>query len=259
MIINNKYTILNEIGGGAFGRLYIGKHIYTDERVAIKLQQEEGGIVIRNEAKILKLLLNTDGVPRIKAFGKQSGINYMVLDLLGNNIERLAGNIDYDNICVIIRSLVIIIENIHNKGVIHRDLKPDNVLFSLDNKRIYLIDYGLSTMYIDEDGKHLPEQTGREIVGNISYISRNIHSGIIPSRRDDLISVCYMAFYLLDGTLPWSLDNTDDIGFVKDTIEFREYYGNHTNTRIFEIYDYCNKLTFNQTPNYDYICKHLTL
>jgi serine/threonine protein kinase len=183
----------------------------------------------------------------------------MVLDLLGNNIERLAGNIDYDNICVIIRSLVIIIENIHNKGVIHRDLKPDNVLFSLDNKRIYLIDYGLSTMYIDEDGKHLPEQTGREIVGNISYISRNIHSGIIPSRRDDLISVCYMAFYLLDGTLPWSLDNTDDIGFVKDTIEFREYYGNHTNTRIFEIYDYCNKLTFNQTPNYDYICKHLTL
>ena len=59
MIINNKYTILNEIGGGAFGRLYIGKHIYTDELVAIKLQQEEGGIVIRNEAKILKLLLKT--------------------------------------------------------------------------------------------------------------------------------------------------------------------------------------------------------
>jgi|TARA_B110000261_G_scaffold144287_1_gene166874 serine/threonine protein kinase len=259
MIINNKYYIINEIGQGAFGRLYSGKHIYTDEPVAIKLQLHDGEVVIRNEAKILKLLLNTEGVPRIKAFGKQNGVNYMVIDLLGNNIERLVGNTDVKYVCAILRILVTIIEGIHNKGVVHRDLKPDNVLFSIDKKSIYVIDYGISAMYVDEDGKHLPEQRGRPLIGNISFVSKNIHSGYNPSRRDDVISLCYMAFYLLSGSLPWSLVDTDTVGFIKNSVNFREYYGDIVNDKIYNVYEYCNKLTFKEAPNYDYICKQLTL
>jgi|TARA_B110000285_G_scaffold80930_1_gene93422 casein kinase 1 len=259
MIINKKYSILNEIGKGSFGRLYSGKHIYTNEPVAIKLQLEEGEVVIRNEAKILKLLINTDGVPRIKAFGKQSGVNYMVIDLLGNNIDGLAGNIDVVCVCGIIKNLVTIIQSVHNKGVVHRDLKPDNVLFSQDKRKLYIIDYGLSAMYIDNDGRHIQERVGREIIGNINFISKNIHSGCNPSRRDDLISVCYIGFYLLSGSLPWSVVNTNNVGFIKHSVNFREYYGGIVNARIYQVYDYCNKLTFKETPNYDYICKQLTL
>jgi serine/threonine protein kinase len=259
MIINNKYSILTEIGEGAFGRLYSGKHIYTHENVAIKLQLEDNEIVIRNEAKILNLLLNTSGVPKLRAFGKQCGINYIVIDLLGNNIKGFIGNIKIENVYVIINKLVTIIERIHNKGVIHRDLKPDNILFSQDKKEIYIIDYGLSSMYIDDTGNHISEQTGKELIGNTNFVSKNIHSGSNPSRRDDLISMCYIGFYLLSGTLPWSHIDVDNVGFIKRSVNFRDYYGDIVNNRIYEMYEYCNKLTFKERPNYDYICKQILL
>ena len=51
-VINKKYKIIKEIGEGAFGKLYIGKNINTDEPVAVKLQTNDGAILLRNEARI---------------------------------------------------------------------------------------------------------------------------------------------------------------------------------------------------------------
>jgi len=89
MLINNKYIIETELGEGSFGKLYKGRHVYTNKLVAIKLHRVDGETMIRNEARILKLLINISGVPLIKAFGKQDGIFYMVVDLLGESVERL--------------------------------------------------------------------------------------------------------------------------------------------------------------------------
>ena len=65
-----------------------------------------------------------------------------------------------------------------------------------------MIDFGLSTMYIDVKGKHISQLSNREIIGSINYVSVNIHNGTNPSRRDDLISFCYMMFKFITGNLP---------------------------------------------------------
>ena len=65
----------------------MGKHIYTGDSVAIKLQSDDGAVIIQNEARILKLLLDVEG-SKIKTFGKQDGIYYMVIDLLSEPVER---------------------------------------------------------------------------------------------------------------------------------------------------------------------------
>ena len=67
MIVNDKYKIQSELGSGAFGKLYMGKHIYMVFG-AIKLQSDDGAVIIQNEARILKLLLDVEGVPKIKTF-----------------------------------------------------------------------------------------------------------------------------------------------------------------------------------------------
>lgn len=256
MLINNKYIIETELGEGSFGKLYKGRHVYTNKLVAIKLHREDGETMIRNEARILKLLINTSGVPLIKAFGKQDGIFYMVVDLLGESVERLNNNTDIDLILQTMRRLVTILNEIHDIGVIHRDIKPDNVLFTYKND-ICLIDFGLSTMFIDCNDNHIEQLSNRDIVGNIIYVSNNIHSGSNPSRRDDLISVLYMTIKLIVGELPWSSFNIDKICTVKGNINMRNYFNDKIPIGILDVYTYCNSLGFKERPNYDYICKKL--
>ena len=258
MIVNNKYKIQSELGSGAFGKLYMGRHIYTDELVAIKLQAVDGAVVIQNEAKILKLLLDVEGVPKIKTFGKQDGIYYMVIELLSEPVERLFKNISNKRVLNYMVDLVRIIERVHNSGVIHRDIKPDNILFTNRNK-ICLIDFGLSTMYMDSKGNHISQILNRDIIGSNNYISIHIHNGSNPSRRDDLISICYMAFKFIAGVLPWDSSEMCDVGVIKQSINIREYYREEIPFCIFDLYDYCNGIEFKETPNYDYICKQFII
>ena len=118
-------------------------------------------------------------------------------------------------------SIVEIIEKIHEKGVIHRDIKPENFMISesriQDNhtdqsdptnptdqviKKVNIIDFGLSRIYIKED-VHIPNKADSSIVGTMRYISTHIHEGNVYSRRDDIISILYVIIYLLKGKLPW--------------------------------------------------------
>ena len=95
-----------------------------------------------------------------------------------------------------------IIENVHENCVIHRDIKIDN--FMILEHEIFIIDFGMATFYIDEDKEHIPYKEREYITGTPKYISINIHNGIEPSRRDDLISIGYLYLYLYYGNLPWS-------------------------------------------------------
>ena len=114
----------------------------------------------------------------------------------------------------------------HEKGILHRDLKPNNLTWgnfnssynnisnynsinnisnNLDIKTIFLIDFGLSCSFL-EGGlsyKHYKIKTNLSFVGTLRYASLNSHKGIRQSRRDDLESMIYILIYFLKGKLPW--------------------------------------------------------
>jgi serine/threonine protein kinase len=94
-----------------------------------------------------------------------------------------------------------IIEHIHRFFVLHRDIKPQN--FMVKNGDIFLIDFGLATFYIDENGEHYPDKSSDTIIGTPKFVSINIHMGHRYSRRDDLISLGYMYVYMVLGQAPW--------------------------------------------------------
>jgi serine/threonine protein kinase len=157
-----------------------------------------------------------------------------------------------------------ILETIHTKFVIHRDIKPQN--FMILNEEIFLIDFGFATFYIDEKGRHLQNVENKNITGTPKYISYNIHEGLTPSRRDDLISLGYMYLFLYYKELPW-----DTIKILTNENVFTEIDILHSknqqrkilkswenikliclqiNQKIYKFLNYCYNLDYSTDPNY---------
>lgn len=200
MIIERKYKVLDQIGKGSFGYVVKGENIVTGSPVAIKIEGRDS-ITLRNEAKIYKLLQNIIGVPSIYNYGVNDNMSYLIMDLLGAPLVPLANDDHLHDIC---KQSLDILEHIHKENVLHRDIKPENFLFDIDNKSLYLIDYGIST-YISPD-----TIKSKSLVGTPSYMSLSIHDGHGHAYRDDVESLGYTLLWLKDGSVPWEND-ADDI------------------------------------------------
>ena len=98
------------------------------------------------------------------------------------------------------------LEFIHNKNIIHRDIKPDNFVLGLDNKShiIYVLDFGLSKKYrSSRTHQHIKFSVNKKLTGTARYASINALKGCEQSRRDDLEAIGYVLMYFLRSSLPW--------------------------------------------------------
>lgn len=211
--ISNKYQIEEIIGSGKFGIVFKGKNTTTNKNVAIKMEKNDIQM-LKHETTILSYLYNkgTRNIPLIYWFGNHDDYTCLIMpyytcsliDLtISNNNDAtfyLNNNkiIHYKLFNRMMSKIIDILENIHSNYVIHCDIKPQNFMIGKygNYEDIYLIDFGMSSFYLDETHNHIKYKDNREhIIGTPKYISLNIHNGITPSRRDDLISLGYI--YLL--------------------------------------------------------------
>jgi casein kinase 1/casein kinase 1 epsilon len=148
------------------------------------------------------------GFPEIKYEGKYDGKNIMIMEYLGPSLEDLfeftGKKFGLKTVLMIGLQILNRIETLHENGIVHRDIKPDNFLIGTgsNKNRIYMIDFGLSKDYV-VNGGHIPMKTGRTFTGSFRYSSLRNHKGVEQSRRDDLESIGYMLIYFLKGELPW--------------------------------------------------------
>ena len=98
------------------------------------------------------------------------------------------------------------LEFIHNKNIIHRDIKPDNFVIGIENKShiVYVLDFGLSKKFrSSRTHQHIKYTVNKKLTGTARYASINALKGCEQSRRDDLEAIGYVLMYFLRGSLPW--------------------------------------------------------
>jgi|LakMenEpi03Aug12_release.lakeMendotaPanAssembly.Ray.scaffolds.fasta_scaffold458893_2 serine/threonine protein kinase len=251
-MIGNKYRILEKINSGEFGQLFKGENIRTKEKVAIKIESVSNqSSMLKRETQIYQYLGGKyRGIPQIKWFGTDGTNNYMVMTLLGKSLSAIKEEQPFNRCSLsqtisIAINIVQILKYLHEKGLIHRDVKPDNFVIGQDQKsdQLYVIDFGFSKKYLKSNGEHIDIFTGKQsIIGTPNYISINIHEGVEPSRRDDLESVGYIMIYLLGLDLSSSIKMKMDID---NNINIPQ--------KIKEYLKYCRNLWFEQDPDYNYL------
>ncbi|KAH0786865.1 Casein kinase I isoform delta-like protein [Histomonas meleagridis] len=209
--VGTKYRLKKRIGAGSFGEIYAGENVLTHEDVAIKIESvHTRPPQLFVESKIYKTLSGSVGIPSISWFGVEGDYNVLVMELLGKSLEELfvlcQRHFSLKTVLMLADQMISRIEYIHNKGYIHRDIKPDNFTIGLHSKsnEVHIIDFGLSKRYLDpKTHQHIQFREGKTLTGTVRYSSINTHLGIEQSRRDDIESIGYVLIYFLKGSLPW--------------------------------------------------------
>ncbi|EKX50687.1 hypothetical protein GUITHDRAFT_151052 [Guillardia theta CCMP2712] len=208
---------VQEMGFGSFGRIYLATDLKTGQEVAVKAERDIGQKVsaLRAEAETLIHLQGGPGIADVYWVGKRDlngeNCNILVMELLGPDMEDLLELMDKRSVStktglMLAHQMLDCLSHIHSRGIIHRDIKPENFLMGVKERanKVYLIDYGLSDFFQDEQGNHVPCKKSKDSLrGTLRYASIPKHEGYEQSRRDDLEELMYVLIYLMRGGLPW--------------------------------------------------------
>ena len=142
------------------------------------------------------------------------------------------------------------IEFLHSKGVVHRDIKPNN--FLIKNNKIKICDFGFSKQIITKK-RHIEYKKIDKIIGTVNYISKNVHKLIEPTRRDDIESIIYL-FLFLEEKISWI---KDDLILSLGEIEIEKEKLLEENGKYQEILLYLKSVNFTDSIDYKLIKNYL--
>jgi len=230
-VIRGRWRISQQIGMGAFGEIYVAQNVSTREPVAIKVEPaNDKKQALRAEVAIMRKLQGCPYVSQFIACGRQNNINFLVMELLGDNLSDLRkkqarGAFSMATVCRLGCEMIDALQAVHGMGVMHRDVKPSNFVLagrhkaahdhSLANK-LFIIDFGLSRKFVTPEGEIKPPRANAGFRGTARYASVNSHQCKELAPRDDLWSVFYMMVEFATGSLPWrNQRDRDKVGEIK--------------------------------------------
>ncbi|KAK3669528.1 Casein kinase I isoform epsilon [Recurvomyces mirabilis] len=209
--INGKYVLIERLGKGGFGVVYLAKNIVNEEELALKLEHHSiDRSFLEEEARKYEAFQDVVGLPKVYWFGRHDDFRVMAFELLGPSLDDLFAycghRFSLKTTLMIADQILVRLEQIHSNAVVHRDIKPQNFLLGTGTTGnvIYVTDFGLADGYTISCAKAKDEIPPRSrLVGTARFASIKGHQGHAQSPKDDLESLGYMIAFFLLGKLPW--------------------------------------------------------
>jgi len=287
-VIDSRFVLELKVGQGSFGKVFVAWDREENRKVALKIDQPKGGkrSVFDREIDIMRVVTECKSVPSLLFCGcvnshtksgkecekdeNYEGLQYMIMDLHGLSLSILKKNyltlFSLKTVMMLGIVIVKMLRQVHRLGVLHRDIKPANFVVSRGDRgrNIYILDFGLSVMYRKDDGSHMDFREGCRRCGTARYSSINTHKRIRQSRRDDLEAAGYVLLLFLRD-LPWKQKKGESPEkkwkrILEEKMKWTpsELCGElppSVGDMFCDYFNYCRKLKFSATPNYNYLMK----
>jgi serine/threonine protein kinase len=197
------YRLSRLIGRGGFADVYLGEHIHLNTQAAIKvLQMRLTGSNLeqfRNEARTIASLAHPN-IVRVLDFGLEEGIPFLVMDYAPNGTlrQRHPRGIPLPPVSIVpyVKQVAAALQYAHNRRLIHRDVKPENMLVGC-NEDVLLSDFGLVMI-----AQSTSSQTTKEMVGTLPYMAPEQINGK-PRPASDQYSLGIVIYEWLSGERPF--------------------------------------------------------
>jgi len=218
-LLAERYRLVEQLGSGGMGAVYRAEHVHMKKSVAVKIlhrhmtTNQEVVARFEREAVAAGRIVHPN-VAAATDFGRLAdGSFYLVLEYVeGKSLGLLMdqGPMDTGRALTITRQIADGLAAAHAAGVVHRDLKPDNVLlFERDGVRdiVKVLDFGIAKVHLDEGSGHKPLTQIGTIFGTPQYMSPEQGQGRTVDARSDLYALGVLLYEMLVGKLPFDGDD----------------------------------------------------
>ena len=239
-IVDDRYKIVSLLGEGGMALVYKANDLITSKDVALKIMRPETAIDKTNLSRFERearaaASLNHQNIVRVNNLGTYKGYPYMVNELITGQTLRqildIRGKFSIIESLDIMEQLCRAISYAHQHGVIHRDIKPQNIFLASDGT-IKLADFGIATF---QNANHV---TRSEIViGSVHYMAPEISQGHPASERSDIYSMGITFFELITGKVPFDSQSAVTVALmhIKDKFPSSKKFNNKTPQCVEEI------------------------
>jgi serine/threonine-protein kinase len=228
-LLNNRYQVIQVLGSGGFGETSLAEdiHLPSRRRFVIKelkpINHDPGTSQLiqqrfEREAAILENLgESSDQIPKLYAYFPENGKFYLVQEWIEGqtltNIIQSKGKLNETIVREILVSLLSVLDYVHSKGIIHRDIKPDNIILRSHDHKPVLIDFGA----VKETIRTVINPSGNPVqsivIGTPGYMPSEQAIGR-PVYATDIYSLGLTAIYLLTGKQPQELETHPQTGQI---------------------------------------------
>lgn len=227
-VLGNRYEILRKIGDGGMAFVYQARDKLLNRIVAVKVlrpefvDDQEFLVKFKREAEAVASLSHPN-IVNVYDVGEDGKVHYIVMEYVdGQNLKEIIqeeGRLEEYTALDIAKQIARALSAAHSNGIIHRDIKPHNILISKDGRQVKVADFGIAKAVSSSTMTNMGS-----VIGSVHYISPEQAKGKHLTSNADLYSLGIVLYEMIIGRVPFSGDSPISIALkhINEDIAFTE-------------------------------------